>query len=109
MKEIIAAIICGVLAIIYLVISIMSFKEKGFLFNNAYIYASKKERETMNKKPYYRQTAVIFFCMGMVFLLLGVAILMDAGWITYITEAVIVIMLIYAIVSSIAIEKRKKR
>ncbi|MBQ7001738.1 MAG: DUF3784 domain-containing protein [Oscillospiraceae bacterium] len=105
-------IVAGALFIVSLflfILSIRSFLEKGFLFNNAYIYASKKERETMNKKPYYRQTAVIFFCMGMVFLLLGVAILMDAGWITYIAEAVIVIMLIYAIVSSIAIEKRKKR
>lgn len=63
----------------------------------------------MNKKPYYRQTAVIFFLMGIIFLLIGFAILLDAGWITYIAEAVILIILIYAIASSIAIEKRKQQ
>ena len=39
MLEIIFAIVCVVLAIISLIISVMSFKEKGFLFNNAYIWA----------------------------------------------------------------------
>ena len=64
---------------------------------------SKKERETMNKKPYYRQTAVIFFMMGIVFLVLGLAIFPDAFWFTYIAEAVILIILIYAVASSIVI------
>ena len=70
---------------------------------------SKKERETMNKKPYYRQTAVIFFMMGIVFLVLGLAIFLDAFWFTYIAEAVILIILIYAVASSIVIEKGKKQ
>ena len=70
---------------------------------------SKKERETMNKKPYYRQTAVIFFMMGIVFLVLGLAIFPDAFWFTYIAEAVILIILIYAVASSIVIEKGKKQ
>jgi len=38
MTEIVCAIICGILALIALVISVRSFKEKGFLFNNAYIW-----------------------------------------------------------------------
>ena len=62
----------------------------------------------MNKKPYYRQNAIIFFFIGIVFLSLGIAILLDASWITYIAEVIILIMLIYAIASSIAIEKGKK-
>ncbi|MBF4691515.1 DUF3784 domain-containing protein [Fusibacter sp. Q10-2] len=40
------------------IISYMQYKEKGFLFNNAYLYASKKERNEMNKKPHYRQSAL---------------------------------------------------
>ena len=31
------------------------FKEKGFLLNNAYLFASKEEREEMDKKSHYRQ------------------------------------------------------
>jgi len=92
-----------------LVQEILKNLEKGYLFNNAYIYASKKERETMNKKPHYRQTAVIFFMMGMIFLLLGAAILLDAFWITYMTALIILVMLVYAVVSGIAIEKEKQK
>lgn len=108
MEDIIVSSVLIAASLFLFFVSIRSFMEKGFLFNNAYLYASKKERETMNKKPYYRQTAILFFLMGIIFLLLGFAILFDAGWITYIAEAIILIILIYAIASSIAIEKVKK-
>lgn len=108
MGDIIVASALLIVSLLMFILSTRSYLEKGFLLNNAYIYASKKERETMNKKPYYRQTAIIFFFIGIVFLSLGFAILCDAGWMTYIAEAVILIILIYAIVSSIAIEKEKK-
>jgi len=109
MEDIIVAIILLMVSLLLFVVSIRSFLEKGYLFNNAYIYASKKERETMNKKPHYRQTAVIFFMMGMIFLLLGAASLLDAFWITYMTALIILVMLVYAVVSGIAIEKEKQK
>lgn len=109
MEDIIVAIILLAVSLLLFVVSIRSFLERGFLFNNAYLYASKKERETMNKKPYYRQSAVIFFMMGMIFLLIGIAILLNAFWITYIAEAIILVILVYAVASSIAIEKENKR
>lgn len=109
MEDAIVASVLLVISLFIFILSIRSFLEKGFLFHNAYIYASKKERETMNKKPYYRQTAIIFFLIGIVFLSLGFAILLDAGWLTYIAEIVILIILIYAIASSIAIEKMKRQ
>ena len=109
MEDIIVAIILLAVSLLLFVVSIRSFLERGFLFNNAYLYASKKERETMNKKPYYRQSAVIFFMMGMIFLLIGIAILLNAFWITYIAEAIILVILVYAVASSIAIEKGNKQ
>ena len=54
MKLLVWSIISGILAIVFLVISILQFKEKGFLFNNAYIWADKQEREKLNKKHHYR-------------------------------------------------------
>ena len=108
-EDIITAGILFVISLFVFILSIRSFCEKGFLLNNAYIYASKKERAEMDKKPYYRQTAVIFLLMGIVFFLIGLAILLDAGWITYVAEADIVIIVIYAVVSGIAIEKQKKQ
>ena len=83
--------------------------EKGFLFNNAYIYASKQEREKMNKKPHYRQSAIVFLLLGIVLLLLALTVLLEAYWISFVGVAVVIITLIYAIVSSITIEKNNKQ
>ena len=101
MKEIIAAIICGVLAIIYLVISIMSFKEKCFLFNNAYIWASKQEREKINKKPYYRQTAVVCALIAFTFLCMAVEIITGMEWLWIVIGAAYILVFVYAVKSSI--------
>lgn len=108
MKEIIIASILFLISALGFVMSIRSFKEKGFLFNNAYIYASKQERENMDKKPHYRQSAIVFLLIGIIFLLNGLAVIFSVDWIFYIVIAIIISALIYAIVSSIAIEKRNK-
>lgn len=60
MGNIVGAIILGIVAIASLVFSYLQFNEKGFLLNNAYIYASKQEREAMDKKPYYKQSGIVF-------------------------------------------------
>lgn len=88
--------------------SVRSFKEKGFLFNNSFIYASKEERDALDKKPYYRQSAIVFLLISIIFLLNAIATFLHTDWIFYIVLAVIITTLIYAITSSIAIEKRNK-
>ncbi|MBQ6809618.1 MAG: DUF3784 domain-containing protein [Clostridia bacterium] len=82
MENIICAVVLFVISIIPFVISFRSFKERGFLFNNAYIYASKEDRERMNKKPYYRQTAIVFLIIGIFFALCGVALILDFVFLT---------------------------
>ena len=109
MEEMIAAGILFTISMLAFFMSIRSFMEKGFLFNNAYIYASKQEREKMNKKPHYRQSAIAFLLLGFIFLLNAIAVLLGANWIFYIVIAVVIITLIYAIVSSITIEKNNKQ
>ena len=109
MKEIIIASILFAVSVFLFFMSVRSFMEKGFLFNNAYIYASKQEREKMNKKPYYRQSAIVFLLFGIVFLLLALAVLLEAYWLFFMGVAVVIITLIYAIVSSITIEKNNKQ
>ena len=109
MGEIIVAIVLLLIAAAAFVMSFRSYQEKGFLLNNAYLYASKKEREAMDKAPYYRQSAVVFALIGLIFLLNGLSLLFEAQWLGYLAGGVVVIALIYAVVSSIAIEKRQKR
>lgn len=52
MKEIIIACILFLISSGVFVMSILSFMQKGFLLNNAYIYASKEERKKLDKKPH---------------------------------------------------------
>ena len=108
MEEIIVASILFSISIFAFVVSIRSFMEKGFLFNNSYIYASEQEREKMNKKPYYRQTAIVFLLIGLIFLLNAASALLKADWIFYIVIAVLTVTVIYALVSSFMIKKSKK-
>ncbi len=106
MEEIIAAIVVFLISFVSFIISIRSFKKKGFLFNNAYIFASDQERKKMNKVPYYCQSGVVFLLIGIIFLLIGIQTLLSAGWILYAEAAITVVTIIYAFISSIAIEKR---
>ena len=109
MKEIVAASILFTVSIFLFFMSVRSFMEKGFLFNNAYIYALKQEREKMNKKLHYRQSAIVFLLLGLIFLLNALAVLLKVNWIFYVVVAIVIITLVYAIVSSITIEEINKQ
>ena len=104
-----ASIILFAISASAFVMSGLSFMERGFLFNNAYIYASKEMREKMDKKPHYRQSAIVFLLIGLIFLLNGFSVIFETKWIFYAVIAVVVIAMVYAIVSSVMIEKNKKR
>ena len=108
MGNIVGAIISGIVAIVCLAISYLQFNEKGFLFNNAYIYASKQERETMDKKPHYRQSGIVFIMIGIIFIINAVEMIINTGWLFYMVIAVACIAVVYAIVSSVVIERSQK-
>ena len=107
MENIIGATIFGIIAISCFVISYLQFREKGFLFNNAYIYASKQDRKTMDKKPHYKQSGVCFVLIGLVFLINAIEMIFETGWLFYLVLVIVFIAIIYAIVSSVIIEKKK--
>ena len=108
MEKVIGIIILSIIAIACFVFAYFQFNEKGFLFNNAYIYASKKERETMDKKPHYRQSGSVFTMIGIVFLINAVEMFIKTGWLFYLVIVVAIIAVVYAIVSSVVIERNKK-
>lgn len=104
----VGAIILGVIAVICFIFSYLQFNEKGFLFNNAYIYASKQERKNMDKKLHYKQSGIIFVLIGIIFLIDAIDIILQTGWLLYLVIGVAIVAIVYAIVSSVMIEKRKK-
>lgn len=108
MGKIIGAIVLGVIAAICLVFSYLQFHEKGVLLNNAYIYASKQERKDMDKRPYYKQSGIIFVLIGIIFLINAIDIILQTGWLFYLVIGAAIITILFAIVSSVMIAKRKK-
>ena len=63
MANTVGAIFLIILALICFVLGYLQINQKGILLNNAYLYASEQERQKMNKKPYYRQSGIIFILM----------------------------------------------
>ena len=108
MENITVALILALLAIGCFVMSIFQFKQKGFLFNNAYIYASEKERESMDKKPHYIQTGIIFVLIGLICAVNAVNVVLQKEFLFFVVLTIAAIAIIYAIVSSVLIEKKKK-
>ena len=103
--ELIALIIIFAISVILFLLSIMSFLERGFLLNNAYLYASKEERKTMNKKPYYRQSAIGFCALSVCFLVVGLSLALHQEKLLLLLIPLIVGTIIYVIASTIQIDK----
>ena len=62
----------------------------------------------MDKRPHYKQSGVIFLLLGIIWLINAVDMVLQTGWLFDVFIAVAVITVIYAIISSVIIEKRKK-
>lgn len=93
-------------------IGYFQFREKGFLFNNAYIWASPKERKMMNenperKAPYYRQSAFVLTFIGSFSLMLAVYLLTHWVWLLVPFGWLVVMTLVYAIASSVQIARHQ--
>lgn len=104
--RLVTSIILFVVAGVLLLMAVLHFLEKGFLFHNAYIYASPEERKTMNKKPYYRQTAVVLSMDSAIFLILGLAVTTQKYWLEGLMIPLQFGVIIYAVISSRRIDGR---
>ncbi len=107
--ERITLIIVFSLAGVLLFLSIRSFFERGFLLNNAYLYASKDERKTMNKKPYYKQSAIVFCMLSAVFFIVGISLLLKNDRLLFLEIPLTAGTIVYAIVSTVHINNQTKR
>lgn len=101
MAEYIVSAIAAALGLVCLVISLRQFSEKGFVFNNTYLWIGKAERAKMDKKPHYRQSAIVFALLAAAFFTGALRILLDAAVFSWLFGAIIAAVLIYAIASSI--------
>ena len=108
MGKIILALLLVMVSLLCLWLSYRQFHEKGFLFNNAYLYASDGEREQMDKTPHYRQSGIVFALLSLIFAINAVDVLLETEWLFYLILFIAAVTVVYAIVSSVQIERKKK-
>ena len=96
----IVAILVFIVAAVLMVLAVRHFMEQGYLLNNAYIYASNEERASMNKKPYYRQSAIVFCLLSVVFSVIGISLVFQNSKIMLLEIPLLLGVAVYAIVSS---------
>ncbi len=80
---------------------------KGYCFNNAYIYASKKEREQTDYTPYYKQSGKVFLMLSGLFALNAVRVIVKLNLLFYVSIVIIAAIIAYAVLSSLKIEKNR--
>ena len=107
MNTIVSVITPFTIAAVLALLSFRSFREKGFLLNNAYLYATEEEKKTMNKKPWYRQSAICFCLLSVAFILLGLYSVFDKKVFIILEHLVLMGTAAYAIVSSVMINRRE--
>ncbi len=83
--------------------------ERGYLLNNAWISATEKERASLNKRPYYRQSGIVFCLLGLLFTVIGLSAILQEDRLLWLEAALAVGAVVYAVVSSIRIENRKEK
>lgn len=92
--------------LIFAAMAVKSFMQKGYLFNNAYIYSTKEQRDNMDKKPYYIQSGVVFSILSVAMLADGLNFIFKKNYLVIAAIILFTAALIYAVVSSIIIAKK---
>ena len=105
-SELVIAVLVFVLAGTFCILSIRSFMNRGFLLNNAYLFASETDRKTMDKKPHYRQSAIVFLLLSIIFIIIGVSFVLQKAILNLLIIPFALAALIYAILSSIQINSK---
>ena len=63
----------------------------------------------MDKTPHYRQSGIVFALIGLTFLINTLILIIQIRWLFWLVVGIFVIALVYAVVSSVIIEKRKQQ
>ncbi|MBR1393125.1 MAG: DUF3784 domain-containing protein [Ruminococcus sp.] len=106
--EIVLAVLLFIAAAVLTALAVRQLKCKGYCFNNAYIWADKKQRETGDFTPYYKQSGIIFLMIAGLDVLNGLYVLLKTGWLLVGAAALMALTVCYAVSSSVKIEKAKK-
>jgi len=104
----VGAVLCGLMTAAGVVLGVRQLREKGYLLNNAWIYASSEERANMNKRPYYRQSGISFLLIAAYCFSIFLYILTRLQAFCVVSYVILGAALIYAILSTLMIYHQEK-
>ena len=96
-----------VMAVVSLIFSVLGFMGKDMILDDAYIKASKEEREKMDKKAYGLQGSIIFLFLFVITLCNILRAVLHIPLFTYAAFVIGVIGIAYAIISHYKLKKRQ--
>ncbi len=94
------------LTVTSLVFSILAFLGKDIMLDDAYLKASEEERNTMDKKAYRIQAAVVFLFIAIISACNALRAILHMPLFTYLAGALGIVGIIYAIISHYKIKKK---
>ena len=102
----IAIVIFAVLILISLVLSLLGFLGVGIIVDDHYLFAPKEKRREMDKKPYYRQSGILFLFLALVHTMYLVKLLTGIVAFMYAALVICAVAILYEIVSHYGIRKK---
>ena len=96
-----------VMAVVSLIFSVLGFMGKDMILDDAYIKASKEEREKMDKKAYRLQGSIIFLFLFFISLCNILRAVLHITLFMYISFVVAAIGIAYAIISHYKLKKKQ--
>ena len=94
------------LTVTSLIFAILAFSGKDIILDDTYIKASKEERNTMNKKAYRIQGAIVFLFIAVISACNALRAITHIPLFTYLAAAFAIIGIVYGIVSHYKIKKK---
>lgn len=105
----IVVILLVVLTAASYLLSLLGFLEIGIIVDDRYVFASREAKKKMDKKPYYRQSGIVFACVGTMFALCLLRALTGIRLFAYLSYGIAFGTMIYAIVSHYTIGKQANK
>lgn len=96
-------IICLIFSVACLVYSVFAFQEKGPLLTTMYFISNEEKRTKMKTKQEYRFVATTFLLISILLAVSGIGEIFSIVWISKITIALCVVLVIYAFFMSVKI------
>ena len=94
-------VIAGLASALCFALGVMQLCGKGVPLNNGYLYASRREKETMDKAPLYRQSGIALTLLGAVFAVLAAAVWRESNLLIAVSGGLMAVTAVYAVVSGV--------